>query len=112
MTTILSATNSAAVNVLDTVGNVASSATKAVNTITSSLDMLDVFVQDQFKRQKLRTKENFALFELELETEIEERSIELAIKKQKIVTQISANAELKTIFAEITSKLEAARKAA
>jgi hypothetical protein len=97
MTTIVTATNKAAVDILSSIGQVASSATKAVTTVATSLDMLDLFIQKEFSKQKLSTKIEMHLFEDHL---VKTKAIENAKFDVEIAAELAKTPNLAVKFDE------------
>ena len=103
----MSTARNAGSSVFGTVVSIADAATKAVNTVTSTIDMAALAVSDAKRRQLARSKMDEYSYE---ETLSNEKAMELAIQDQKIQDWIDEDQERADSFNLHKSKLMAILK--
>ena len=104
MTTVTKSVNDSVVSVLNTVTTIANQTSNTITTLTSGLEMLDVFVNTQKTKQLARTKIELSTFHDRL---IEDSALEEAERQMEILNKVKQSAEFKSLYEQNHKKLAA-----
>lgn len=101
---ITTSASDATISLFNVVNHTATTASKLVGSVATSVDMLDLFVTDAYTRQKTKSKIDMALFEKQI---VEDTAMEISTRQRSIQEKLETDPKLLSLYTENVSELNA-----